>query len=51
MLKNISPADLALIEQEIIREGITSEEMRKLCDVHLETMKARHKKTEILLLR
>lgn len=38
ILKNILPTDLGLIEQEIIREGTTREEMRKLCDIHLEVM-------------
>lgn len=39
ILKNISSTDLGLIEQEIIEEGTTRKEMRKLCDVHLEIMK------------
>src|SRR3989338_10891043 len=39
MLKNISQTELALIEQEIIKEGITRKEMRKLCDIHLDVMK------------
>ena len=39
ILKNISPKELAMIEQEIINEGTTRKEMRKLCDVHLSVMK------------
>ena len=39
LFANISPLDLGLIEQEIISEGISKKEMRKLCDVHLEVMK------------
>ena len=39
LLENISPADLGMIEQEIIQEGITKKEMRKLCDIHLEVMR------------
>ena len=39
ILKNLSPTKLASIEQEIIKEGTTKEEMKKLCDVHLEIMK------------
>ena len=39
ILKNMTPTDLALIEQEMIKEGITRTEGRKLCDVHLEVMK------------
>lgn len=47
LLKNISPKDLALIEQEIIKEGVTRNEMRKLCDVHLEIMKDNLEKVDI----
>lgn len=39
LLKNISPTELALIEQEIIEEGISREEIRRLCDIHLEIIK------------
>ena len=49
ILKNVSPTDLGLIEQEIIEEGTTRKEMRKLCDVHLEVMKESMGKPEINL--
>lgn len=49
IFKNISPTDLALIEQEIIHEGATRDEMRKLCDVHLEIMKDDLEKTDMKL--
>lgn len=49
ILKNISPTDLGLIEQEIIKEGTTRKEMRKLCEVHLEVMKESMGKTEMNL--
>src|SRR3989344_5905707 len=49
MLKNISPTELALIEQEIIKEGTTRKEMRKLCDVHLEIMKEDFKNKDLKL--
>lgn len=49
ILENISPTDLGLIEQEIIQEGATRQEMRKLCDVHLEVMKESMGKTEMNL--
>ncbi|MEM3571083.1 MAG: DUF438 domain-containing protein [Candidatus Bathyarchaeia archaeon] len=39
LLKSLSPTDLALLEQEMIQEGITREEMRRLCDIHLEIVK------------
>lgn len=37
--KNTEPKELALAEQELIQEGTTREEMKRLCDVHLEVMK------------
>lgn len=49
ILKNISPIDLGLIEQEIIKEGTTRKEMRKLCEVHLEIMKGSMGKIEMNL--
>ena len=49
LLKDISPTELALIEQEIIKEGVTRKEMRKLCDVHLEVMKDSLEKVELNL--
>jgi len=49
LLKTISPLELGLIEQEIIKEGISREEMRRLCDVHLEIMKESLGKTELKL--
>jgi len=33
------PKELAMAEQELIQEGTTREEMKRLCDVHLEVMK------------
>lgn len=49
ILKNLSPTELGLIEQEIIEEGITHKEIRKLCDVHLEIMKDNLEKQEMNL--
>ncbi|MDP2938478.1 MAG: DUF438 domain-containing protein [Candidatus Omnitrophota bacterium] len=37
--KAADPKELALAEQELIQEGIGREEMKRLCDVHLEVMK------------
>lgn len=37
--KDTEPKELALAEQELIQEGTTREEMKRLCDVHLEVMK------------
>lgn len=33
------PSELAMAEQELIREGTSRQEMKRLCDVHLEVMK------------
>jgi len=49
ILKNISSTELALIEQEIIEEGATRKEIRKLCDVHLEMMKENFKNKDLKL--
>src|SRR3989338_4620669 len=37
--KDADPKELALAEQELIQEGISRKEMKRLCDVHLEVMK------------
>lgn len=37
--KAVDPKELALAEQELIQEGTSREEMKRLCDVHLEVMK------------
>lgn len=37
--KDTEPKELALAEQELIQEGTTRQEMKRLCDVHLEVMK------------
>ena len=49
LLNEISASDLGLIEQEIINEGVTRKEMRKLCDVHLEVMKENLKNKDLNL--
>jgi len=38
-LEGISSEDIARIEQELIGEGLSREEIRKLCDIHLEVFK------------
>jgi DUF438 domain-containing protein len=35
ILADLSPADVARVEQELIEEGLLTTEVRKLCDVHL----------------
>jgi hypothetical protein len=38
-LREISPADLALAEQELLEEGISIDEIRRLCEPHLELLR------------
>lgn len=38
--KDVDPKELAMAEQELIQEGTTRTEMKRLCDVHLEVMKS-----------
>jgi hypothetical protein len=35
VIKDVTPAEIARIEEELIREGMPREEIRRLCDVHL----------------
>ncbi len=35
VLKNIGPTEIARVEEELIKEGMPQEEVRRLCDVHL----------------
>ena len=37
--KETDPKELAMAEQELIQEGTSRQEMKRLCDVHLEVMK------------
>lgn len=37
--RKAEPAELAMAEQELIKEGVGRQEMKRLCDVHLEVMK------------
>jgi len=34
-LENVSPEEIAKIENELVKEGISREEIQRLCDVHL----------------
>lgn len=35
LIKDVSPIEIAQMEEELIREGLPREEIRRLCDVHL----------------
>lgn len=36
MLKKISPIEIPLIEQELVKEGIPIREILRMCDIHVE---------------
>lgn len=38
VLRQVGPTELAVLEQELIKEGISRDEIMGLCDVHLEVM-------------
>ncbi|MFQ5835632.1 MAG: DUF438 domain-containing protein, partial [bacterium] len=39
VLKDMGPADIAEIEEELIKEGMPREEIQRLCDVHIAVFK------------
>jgi len=39
LIKDIGPAEIAALEQALIREGLPEEEIKKLCDVHVQVFK------------
>lgn len=39
ILRNMDATKLAMLEQEMIKEGLGRDEMRRLCDAHLEIMR------------
>lgn len=36
VLSNISPLEIPLIEQELVKEGISARDIAKMCDLHVE---------------
>lgn len=39
LVKDLAPAELAAIEQELMNEGLPMEDVKRLCDVHLEVFR------------
>lgn len=39
LIKDIGPAEIAALEQALIREGLPEAEIKKLCDVHVQVFK------------
>lgn len=39
IIKDISPTELSSVEQELMNEGLPVDEVRRLCDVHLEVFR------------
>lgn len=46
-LENVSPSEIVEIEQELISEGISREEIQRLCDLHLAIFKEQLEKQKI----
>ncbi|MCQ5340542.1 MAG: DUF438 domain-containing protein [Candidatus Methanomethylicia archaeon] len=46
-LENVSPLEIVEIEQELISEGISREEIQRLCDLHLAIFKEQLEKQKI----
>jgi len=38
LLRSVDPKVLSMAEQELLQEGFTQEELRRLCDIHLELL-------------
>lgn len=36
LLKSVSPVEIPLIEQELLREGVSADEIASMCDLHVE---------------
>lgn len=51
LIRNVSPEEIAQLEQALITEGIPVEQVQKLCDVHVQVFEQaldRQKKTKVL---
>ncbi|MDW8049404.1 MAG: DUF438 domain-containing protein [Nitrososphaerota archaeon] len=46
-LESVSPLEIAKIEQEIVSEGISREDIQKLCDLHLEVFREQLEKQKL----
>jgi PAS domain S-box-containing protein len=46
-LEGVSPLEIAKIEQELVSEGISREELQKLCDIHLTIFKEQLERQKI----
>lgn len=49
ILQGVGPADIAQIEEELIREGMPREEIHRLCDVHLAVFRESLEKEKAVL--
>jgi len=50
LLRSVSPEEIARVEEELIGEGISREEIQKLCDIHLELFRESLEKAEPIAL-
>jgi hypothetical protein len=47
VLEGVSPLEIAKIEQELIREGMSREEIQRLCDVHMAVFREQLEKQKL----
>ncbi|MCX8188674.1 MAG: DUF438 domain-containing protein [Nitrososphaeria archaeon] len=47
VLEGLKPEEIALVEEELVNEGLPREEIRRLCDVHLEVFKDQLEKEKL----
>jgi PAS domain S-box-containing protein len=47
ILKDVTPTEIAKIEDELIKEGMSADEIQKLCDVHLAVFKESLEKEKV----
>ena len=45
-LENVDPLVLSLAEQELLKEGMNPEELRKLCEIHLQVLSIKEEKSK-----
>ncbi len=47
VLRKLGPEDISRLEQQLVKEGVTRQELQRLCDVHLELFQESLGKTQL----
>ncbi|MEM0053944.1 MAG: DUF438 domain-containing protein [Nitrososphaeria archaeon] len=47
VLEELKPEEIAIVEEELVNEGLSREEIRRLCDVHLEVFREKLEKERL----